>query len=338
MIKEIIETLVNGNNLDIEESKQVMNMIMDGELTSAQIASILTAFRIKGETATEIAGAALVMREKSTKINIEGDLIDTCGTGGDKSNTFNISTVSALVVAGCGVKVAKHGNKSVSSKCGSADLLESLGVNINVEPNVVEDCINQIGFGFLYAPLLHGAMKHAAGPRREIGIRTIFNILGPLTNPAEAKYQILGTYGPNLTETMALALKNLGSKRAFIVHGEDGLDEITLTTRTKISELKDNEVKTYYISPENYGLKRCQINDLKGGSIEDNANIALDILYGKDSHLKNIVLLNSAFALLCINKVDTVEEGINLADEVIEKKKALEVLEKLKQFTQRKEF
>lgn len=337
MIKEIIETLVNGNNLDIEESKQVMNMIMNGELTSAQIASILTALRIKGETATEIAGAALVMREKATKINIEGDLIDTCGTGGDKSNTFNISTVSALVVAGCGVKVAKHGNKSVSSRCGSADLLESLGVNINVEPAVVKECIDRIGFGFLYAPLFHEAMKYAIGPRKEIGIRTIFNILGPLTNPAGAKYQIVGTYSPNLTETVALALKNLGSKRAFIVHGEDGLDEVTLTTRTKISELVEGEVKTYYIAPENYGLKRCQPNDLRGGSIEDNANIALDVLYGKESPFKDIVLLNSAFALLCISKVDTAEEGISLADEAIEKKKALEVLEKLKQFTQGKE-
>lgn len=337
MIKEIIETLVNGNNLDIGESKQVMSMIMNGELTSAQIASILTAFRMKGETATEIAGAALVMREKATKINTDGNLIDTCGTGGDKSNTFNISTVSALVVSGCGVKVAKHGNKSVSSKCGSADLLESLGVNINVKPAVVEKCINKIGFGFLYAPLLHGAMKYALGPRKEIGIRTIFNILGPLTNPAGAKYQILGTYGPNLTETMALALKNLGSRRAFVVHGEDGLDEITLTTRTKISELAEGEVKTYYVTPENYGLKKCQLSDLRGGSIEDNANIALDVLYGKESPLKDIVLLNSAFALLCIGKVTTVEEGISLADEAIEKKKALEVLEKLKQFTQGKE-
>jgi anthranilate phosphoribosyltransferase len=336
MIKEIIETLVNGQNLDIEESKNIMNMIMDGQLTSAQIASILTAFRIKGETATEIAGAALVMREKAIKIEVEGDLIDTCGTGGDKKNTFNISTVSALVVAGAGVKVAKHGNKSVSSKCGSADLLESLGVNINCKPKVVEECINKIGFGFLYAPMFHQAMKYAIGPRKEIGIRTIFNILGPLTNPAQAKYQILGTYNPNLTETMALALKNLGSKRAFIVHGEDGLDEITLTSRTKISELYEGEVKTYYISPENYGFKRCQISDLRGGTVEDNANIALDILYGKNGPLKDIVLLNSAFALLCINKVKTVEEGIKLANRSIEERKALEVLERLKKFTQGK--
>ncbi|MBU0599490.1 anthranilate phosphoribosyltransferase [bacterium] len=338
MIKEIIETLVQGHHLNLEESKQIINMIMEGELTQAQIGSILTALRMKGETATEIAGAALAMREKAVKINVQGDLIDTCGTGGDKRSTFNISTIAALVVAGCGVKVAKHGNKSVSSKCGSADLLESLGVNINVEVEVVEECINKIGFGFLYAPLFHKAMLHVVGPRKELGIRTIFNILGPLTNPAGAKYHILGTYEPNLTETIALALKNLNSKRAFVVHGEDGLDEITLTARTKISELAEEEVKTYYVSPENYGFKRCQLSDLRGGTIEDNANIALNILHDKDDPLKNIVFLNCAFALLCVNKVKTVEEGINLAREAIEKKKALEVLEKLKHFTQQREL
>ncbi len=255
MIKEAISKVVDGENLTEEEAIATMNEIMSGEATPAQIASFITALRLKGETIEEITGCARVMREKATRISTNHPLVvDTCGTGGDGAHTFNISTTAAFVVAGAGVPVAKHGNRSVSSSCGSADVLKALGVNIEVEPDVVSNCINEIGIGFLFAPLLHGAMKYAIGPRREIGIRTIFNILGPLTNPASAQAQVLGVYDGSLTEPLAQVLNNLGSTRVFVVHGEDGLDEITTTTNTRISELADGVVRTYTLSPTEFGF------------------------------------------------------------------------------------
>jgi anthranilate phosphoribosyltransferase len=250
MIKEAIQILVEGKNLSEEEMTGSMRDIMEGQATDAQIASFLTALRIKGETVDEITGAAKVMREKVTAIKAPEHTVDTCGTGGDMSHTFNISTTSALVVAACDVPVAKHGNRSVSSSCGSADVLEALGIKIDLDPRKVEKCLESTEFGFMFAPLFHPAMKYAIGPRKEMGIRTVFNILGPLTNPAGAERQVLGVFSDKLTEPMAKVLGNLGVRHAFVVHGEDGLDEITNTDKTKISELKDGKIGTYFISPE----------------------------------------------------------------------------------------
>lgn len=258
MIKEAIKILSEGIHLSEKEMIGAMKDLMEGNATDAQIASFLTALRIKGETVEEITGAVKVMREKATKIKAPEYTVDTCGTGGDMAHTFNISTTSALIVAACGVPVAKHGNRSVSSRSGSADVLEALGVKIDLAPEKVEKCLDTTGFGFMFAPLFHPAMKYAIGPRREMGIRTIFNILGPLTNPAGAKRQVLGVFDDSLTETMAEVLANLGTTHAFIVHGEDGLDEITITDKTKITELKGEGIDTYFITPEDLGFARAK--------------------------------------------------------------------------------
>ena len=272
MIRETLYKVVNRQDLTEEEMVATMTEIMEGKATQAQIGAFITALRMKGETVEEITGAARVMREKALKIgsgnglvsldrddiNIDQEtIVDTCGTGGDGTNTFNISTTTAFVVAGAGLKVAKHGNRSVSSCCGSADVLEELGINLNITPSDVEKCLDEIGIGFLFAPLLHGAMKYAIGPRKEIGLRTIFNILGPLTNPAGADCQVLGVYRGEFTDVMAGVLKNLGTKAAFVVHGLDGLDEITITGKSKVSELKNGKIKTFYVEPRDFGLKRA---------------------------------------------------------------------------------
>jgi anthranilate phosphoribosyltransferase len=334
MIREAISKVIEQKDLIEESARGVMNEIMSGEATPAQIASFLTALRLKGETVEEITGFAKVMREKVTRVKVEEEVIvDTCGTGGDGTHTFNISTIAAFVVAGAGLIVAKHGNRSVSSKCGSADLLEALGVKIDADVKKVERCFKEIGMGFLFAPLLHGAMKYAIGPRREIGIRTVFNILGPLTNPAGAKAQVLGVYAPELTETLAGVLRNLGSKHAFLVHGLDGLDEITLTGRTKVSELKEGEITNYFISPEDFGMKTCEIEDLKGGTVEENVGIALDILKGEKGPKRDIVLLNAACAIVAGGKAKDLAEGIKKAAESIDSGKAREKLELLKKYT-----
>lgn len=342
MIKEAITKVVERKGLTEQEAVGVMNEIMNGEATPAQISSFITALRMKGETVEEITGCAKVMREKATTIKVKKDdlidieeetILDTCGTGGDKTNTFNISTTVAFVVAGAGIKVAKHGNRSVSSQCGSADILEALGVNLNVTPQVVEQCINEIGIGFLYAPLLHGAMKHAIGPRREIGIRTIFNILGPLTNPAQATAQVLGVYSSDLTEKIASVLGNMGTKRAMVVHGMDGLDEISTVGETKISEFKDGKVNTYYIKPEDFGIKRAKLEDINGGNVNENVLIIMDILNGKSGAGRDIVLLNAAAAFVVAGKAETISKGIPIAAESIDSGAALDKLEKLKELT-----
>lgn len=334
MIKEAISKVVDGENLTEEEAIATMNEIMSGEATPAQIASFITALRLKGETIEEITGCARVMREKATRISTNHPLVvDTCGTGGDGAHTFNISTTAAFVVAGAGVPVAKHGNRSVSSSCGSADVLKALGVNIEVEPDVVSNCINEIGIGFLFAPLLHGAMKYAIGPRREIGIRTIFNILGPLTNPASAQAQVLGVYDGSLTEPLAQVLNNLGSTRVFVVHGEDGLDEITTTTNTRISELADGVVRNYTLNPTEFGIPYAKAEDLAGGTPEDNAAIMLNVLQGEPGPRRNIVLLNSAAGIVAGGKANNIDEGIRIAAAVIDSGKALEKLEALKEMT-----
>ena len=330
MIKEAIAKVVEKVDLSEEEMESTMDEIMSGKATPAQIGSLITALRMKGETVEEIAGAARLMREKAVKIKSSSRLlVDTCGTGGDRSHTFNISTVSAFVVAGTGLKVAKHGNRSVSSQCGSADVLETLGVNIEAKKEVVERCLEENGIAFLFAPLLHGAMKYAIGPRREMGIRTIFNVLGPLTNPAQAKAQVIGVYDGKLTEPLAQVLGRLGSKHSFVVHGSDGLDEITLTGETRISELKEGNVNTYQIKPEDFGLKTCGKDALLGGDKQNNADIIQEILKGAKGPRRDIVLLNSAAAIVAGDKAKDFKEGIELARDSIDSGGAREKLKKL---------
>jgi anthranilate phosphoribosyltransferase len=343
MIKAAIAKVVGGRSLTTAEARGVFSEIMSGKATAAQIAGFITALRVKGETVEEITGAAMVMRQRAIKLKARSAgkavdtererIVDTCGTGGSGTNTFNISTTAAFVVAGCGIKVAKHGNRGVSSACGSADVIKALGVNIDIPPKKVEKCIRRIGIGFLYAPLFHGAMKYAVGPRREIGIRTIFNILGPLTNPAGADAQVLGVYDEKLTGVLARVLNNLGTKRALVVHGLDALDEITITGKTKISELNNQRIKTYYINPENFGIKRAGLKAIKGGTLRQNAQIVLSVLKGEKGARRDVVLLNSAAALVAAGTARNIRKGICLAAESIDSGRALEKLELLKKYT-----
>jgi len=334
MIREAISKVVDGEDLSQEEAAATMNEIMSGDATPAQIACFITALRIKGETVDEITGCARIMREKVTRIEAKADLlVDTCGTGGDGAHTFNISTTAAFVAAGAGLHIAKHGNRSVSSKCGSADVLKELGVNIEADAELVAKCVDEVGIGFLFAPMLHPAMKYAIGPRREIGIRTIFNILGPLTNPAGAQVQVLGVYDAALTETLANVLKNLGSSHVFVVHGADGLDEITITDKTYVSELIDGQVRSFTIDPESFGMSKADMSILVGGDAEENAQIILDILKGEMGPRRDIVLLNSAAVIMAGGKAANLIEGIQVAAESIDLGKALEKLELLKKAT-----
>ncbi len=334
MIREAIAKVIEKKDLTEAEMVSTFNEIMSGAASPAQIGAFITALRMKGETIEEITGAARVMREKALHIKTKAKMIvDTCGTGGDESGTFNISTTAAFVAAGAGLTVAKHGNKSVSSKSGSADVLRSLGVNIEVEVSHVERCLDEIGIGFLFAPLLHGAMKHAIGPRREIGIRTIFNILGPLTNPAGAHSQVLGVYDAKLTEPLSRVLQNLGSTHVFVVHGADGLDEITLTGATYISELKGGGIENYEILPEEFGFKRCKKEELLGGDSEMNARITLDVLKGKKSSHRDIVLLNAGAAIVAGGKAKDLREGLKAASESIDSGMAMKKLDGLRRLT-----
>ena len=330
MIKEAIAKVVNMEDLNESGMTDVMDEVMEGQATPAQIAAFITALRIKGETVAEVTGAARVMRQKATRIDARSTVIvDTCGTGGDGSNTFNISTTAAFVVAAAGLTVAKHGNRAVSSGCGSADVLEALGVNISAAPEVVEECVQQLGIGFLFAPRLHGAMKYAIGPRREIGIRTIFNMLGPLTNPAGATCQLIGVYDPRLTEMFAGVLKNLGTKRAFVVHGSDGLDEATITGETRVSELKDGLISTYNIDPADYWGESYPADALLGGDATVNARITTDVLTGKKGACRRIVLLNAALAIVAGEKAGNIQEGIRTAAEAIDSGAARKKLQAL---------
>jgi anthranilate phosphoribosyltransferase len=329
-IKEAINKAINKKDINKDDAYKVALDIMSGETTDAQIASLLTALRMKGETVEEITGFVKAMRDKVTRINAPNEyLIDTCGTGGDGAGTFNISTISAIVAAGAGCRVAKHGNRSVSSNCGSADLLKQLGVNIENPPEKVEKCIEEAGVGFLFAPLLHPAMKYAIGPRREMAARTIFNILGPLTNPADAKRQLLGVYSKELTTTIANVLANLDSIHCMIVHGEDGLDEITTTGKTFVSELKDGKITEYTISPEDFGMIKRDPEDLKGGTPQTNAEIAFNLLKGGTGGKREITLLNSGAAIYVAGKADSLSDGIEKAKESIDSGEALKTLNKL---------
>jgi anthranilate phosphoribosyltransferase len=333
-IREAIEKLVNRDSLSEAATVDVMNQIMTGEATPLQVASFLTALRMKGETVEEITGAARVMRAKAHRVQVGSkNVLDTCGTGGDQKGTFNISTTSAFVVAGAGVDVAKHGNRSVSSQSGSADVLAALGVKVDAPKERVEACIQKIGIGFLFAPLLHEAMKYAVQPRRDIGIRTIFNLLGPLTNPAMARYQIIGLYSGELVTMIAHVLKNLGGQRAMVVHGLDGLDEISLCGPTKVAELRDGQVKEYEIRPESLGLKTCRLEDLHGGSADQSASIVRAILQGRSGPARDVVLLNSGAALYVSGKAETLAHGMRLAAESIDSGKARQKLEQLADMT-----
>jgi anthranilate phosphoribosyltransferase len=333
-IREAIERLVRRNNLSEEQTIDVMNQIMTGEATPLQVASFLTALRMKGETVEEITGAARVMRDKAHRVRAGSEIVlDTCGTGGDQKGTFNISTASAFVAAGAGVHVAKHGNRSVSSQSGSADVLAALGVKVDAPRERVEGCIQRIGIGFLFAPLLHEAMKYAVQPRRDIGIRTIFNLLGPLTNPAMANHQLIGVYGSELVLVIAHVLKNLGSARAMVVHGMEGLDEISLCGPTKVAELRGGEVKEFTIEPEKLGLERCPLEALHGGSAEKSAAIIQGIFQGNKGPARDVVLLNSGAALYVSGKAETFEQGMRLAAESIDSGRARQKVEQLAQMT-----
>jgi anthranilate phosphoribosyltransferase len=348
MINEAIAKVVNREDLSQIEMETAMNEIMSGEATPAQIGAFITALRMKGETVDEIVGAARVMREKATKIsvletslsldrdeiNVDTEtILDTCGTGGDGTNTFNVSTATAFVAAGAGIKVAKHGNRAVSSKCGSADVLENLGVKLDISPMDVERCIREVGIGFLFAPLFHGAMKYAAGPRKEIGLRTIFNVLGPLTNPAGATSQVLGVYSPDLTEKIALVLGKLGSKEAFVVCGEGTFDEISICSPTRISHLKDGQVNNYQITPEDYGFRRAPIDSIKGGDALENAQIIKNILDGQEGARRDMVLFNAGAAFVVAGLDDDLNKGIQRARETIDSGAAKRKLEQLIEFT-----
>jgi anthranilate phosphoribosyltransferase len=333
-IREAIDKLVNRVNLSEAETVDVMNQIMTGEATPLQVAAFLTALRMKGETVEEITGAARVMREKAHRVEVGGkSVLDTCGTGGDQKGTFNISTTAAFVVAGAGIDVAKHGNRSVSSQSGSADVLGALGVKVDASKERVEQCIAKIGIGFLFAPLLHEAMKYAVGPRRDIGIRTIFNLLGPLTNPAMARYQLIGIYSGELVAAIANVLKNLGSARAMVVHGLEGLDEISLCGPTKVAELSDGQVKEYTLEPEQFGLKRCKLEDLHGGSAEQSAVVVQGVLAGEKGPARDVVLLNSGAALYVRGIATTIADGIKLAAQSIDSGKARQKLAQLVELT-----
>jgi anthranilate phosphoribosyltransferase len=310
-----------------------MDELMDGKLTDAQIGAFLTGLRMKGETVNEIAGGARVMREKAATIVAPAATVDTCGTGGDMSRTFNISTTAGFVVAAAGVPVAKHGNRSVSSRSGSADVLEALGVKIDLMPKKVEECLAKTGFGFLFAPLFHPAMKFAIGPRREIGIRTIFNVLGPLTNPAGAKMQLVGVFSGRLTEPLANALGSLGASHAMVVHGEDGLDEITVTDKTRVSEWRAGSVTTWTLDPIDYGIPLARSEDLTGGDAQENADITISILTGEAGPKRNIVVLNAAAALYVSGRAASIQAGVRMAEAAIDSGAALRKLNEVRAAT-----
>ncbi|RPH84897.1 MAG: anthranilate phosphoribosyltransferase [Candidatus Rokuibacteriota bacterium] len=341
MITESVRRLVDRRDLSRIEAAAAMDAIMSGAATNAQIAAFLTALRMKGETVEELIGFAQVMRQKVVRIRTRGDevaaltgtdremLIDTCGTGGDATGTFNVSTATAFVVAGAGLRVAKHGNRSVSSLCGSADVVEALGINLELPPPRVSRCLDEVGLGFLYAPLLHTAMKHVMPARREMGIRTVFNMLGPLTNPAGANAQIIGVYAAALTEPLARVLAELGTVRAFVVHGADNLDEISNTGESQLSEVRDGTVRTFTVRPEDFGMPRAAIADLRGGDREQNAQIIRALLEGEPGPRRDIVLMNAAAALVAGGRARDLKDGVGLAAQSIDSGAARDKLQAL---------
>jgi anthranilate phosphoribosyltransferase len=328
MIKESIAKLVDGNSLSEEEAAAVMDEIMSGEATPAQFGAFVTALRLKGETVDEIAGMARVMRQKALRVTVAGPLLDTCGTGGDHQGTFNVSTAAAFVCAGAGLRVAKHGNRAMTSRCGSADVLEALGARIDLTPEQVVECLDRTGIGFMFAPAFHPAMKFAAGPRREIGVRTVFNILGPLTNPAGATAQVLGVAEPALAEKMAQVLGRLGCEHALVVHGEDGFDEVSISAPTQVCELAGGGLRRYRVEPSELGLAPAAARDVRGGSPEENAAALRRVLSGERGALRDFTLLNAAAGLVAGDRVASVSEGVALAAEGIDSGAAREALER----------
>lgn len=348
MITEALHKIANlGQSLTREEASAVMGQILSGKATEAQIAALLVALHIKGETVEEIVGFAEAMRAAATPLQFPEDstldvsgtereaLVDTCGTGGDASGTFNISTATAFIVAGTGVRVAKHGNRGATSKCGSADVMEALGVNITLPPAQLVECLRQVGIAFMFAQSLHTAMKYVAPTRKQLGIRSVFNLLGPLTNPAGASAQVVGVYSPDLVEKLAMALKMLGLQRALVVHGLDGLDEITITGPTKIGEVRGEWVRLYEISPEQFGMARSPLSSLSGGDVQANAQIIREILDGKKSPRRDIVLMNAAAALVAAGRADSVSDAMPMATRSLDSGAAREKLERLVEFTNR---
>lgn len=337
---------IHRQSLSRPEAREVMAEVLSGQCTDAQIAAFLVALSMKGETVEEIVGFAEAIRaaavplslHRNSTVDVSGTerdaLVDTCGTGGDTSGTFNISTATAFVVAGAGVRVAKHGNRSVSSKCGSADVMEALGVNITVPPDRLAACLEQVGIAFLFAPAIHSAMKHVQTARRELKLRTVFNLLGPLTNPAHASAQVVGVYSSELVEKLAEALSMLGVRRALVVHGADGLDEITITGPTRVAEVRDAQVHSYEVRPEEFGMQSAPIESISGNDANDNAEIIRSILDGVDSPRRNVVLLNAAATLVAAGRVDHLREGVPLAAKSIDSGAAKKKLEALVAFTQ----
>jgi anthranilate phosphoribosyltransferase len=348
MILDALHKVANHcSSLTRDEARATMSEILRGEATQAQIAALLVALHMKGETVEEIVGFAQSIRAEATPLTSEDGeavdlsgtgrdaLVDTCGTGGDTSGTFNISTATALTIAGAGVRVAKHGNRSISSKCGSADVMEALGVKIDLPSGRIAACLEKTGIAFLYAPAMHAAMKYVQPVRRELRLRTVFNLLGPLTNPAQASAQVVGVYSAELVETLAAALNELGLQRALVVHGHDGLDEITITGPSKVAEVRDGQVHAYEVSPEDFGLKRASLDELAGGDAQENAAIILAILKGERSSRRDVVLLNAAAALVAAGLADKIGEAVPLAAYAIDSGHALQRLQLLVEFTQR---
>lgn len=329
MIQDAIEAVVSGDDLTLENASEVMEQIMSGGVTPAQFGAFVTALQIKGESVNEIAGMAKVMHTKSIQVHINGPLVDTCGTGGDGSNSFNISTAAGIVAAGAGIKIAKHGNRAMSGSCGSADILESLGVKIDLGPEGVQKCLDKTGFGFMFAQVFHPSMKFAAGPRKEIGIRTIFNILGPLTNPAAAKSQILGVANKQIGSKIANSLNKLGRNHALVVHGLNGLDEISISDSSMIWELKNKTISEYLITPEDLGLKRAHHKHLKIKSTDESVSKFNEVIDGINGPARDVVLMNAAAALLVGARVSNLKEGVFVAAESIDNGSAKQTIRKL---------
>lgn len=338
MFKAILARVVDGENLSRAEAEQAMDTIMSGQASEAQIGAFLTALRMKGETSTEIAGFAAVMRKNAADIHCDSaQIVDTCGTGGDHKGTFNVSTTVAFILAGAGLTVAKHGNRGVSSKCGSADVLAALGVNIDLPPQTVAKIINKINIGFLFAPFFHQAMKYAAKPRKELGFRTVFNLLGPITNPARANCQIVGVYDQKLTYKIAQALVELGASRAMVVSSDDGMDEISTIAPTRVVEVVSGQLRDYIIDPRDYGFAAAREADFQGGDAEENANIVRSILEGQQGPKRDLVLINAAAALMTADKVTSLQDGLLMAAESIDTGAALAKLEALRELSNKRE-
>jgi len=338
-IKEAIQCVVDGHELSTAEATAAMDAIMTGSVTGSQIGAFVTALRMRGETAAEIAGFATAMRLHALRVHLTDDgrpLVDTCGTGGDASGTFNISTTASFVIAAAGIRVAKHGNRSVTSKCGSADVLEGLGVVIELSPEQVTQCVDQVGIGFMYAPAFHPAMRFVGPARREIGIRTVFNVLGPLTNPAGAKHQLIGVGHPQIAGKLADVLAMLGSEHALLVHADEGLDELGIAGPSAVTEYdaRDGTIQTYLVTPEEFGLSRGTVADLQGGGVADNVEITRAILSGANGPRRSITLLNAAAGIYAANGAESFAEGIAMAQAAIDSGRALEKLEQLAAFTQ----